>query len=171
MQENQKDTNNMIDDLKSNVLNVSGEALDKTLNRIVDDKLIQFVPTLIYRLKTTTDPITRNDIALALLDLDAKDSVDDIWSVVNLKKNRGYSGTLLYVLQNFDNSKHIVDLFKIAATGEYEESQIAFQILDDIEVFSTMDTEVVTTLLNNMKANDEISIETYDELIEIIKSS
>ena len=78
---------------------------------IVDDigrrKIAKAIPTLIKHLISTDNGSLRNKIALALSDIGCSTAIEHLIKMLSHPKTIGNRGTLLYALENLDNSVQI----------------------------------------------------------------
>ncbi|MSR58886.1 MAG: hypothetical protein EXS05_14750 [Planctomycetaceae bacterium] len=74
------------------------------------------------------------------------------------RTNKGYTGTLIWLLHPFDCSQHFTELFELALFGDYEEYCMAWMILR-VQCFDVTEMEIRTARnkLRSLKVRDGLS--------------
>ncbi|MCF2718128.1 HEAT repeat domain-containing protein [Paenibacillus sp. UKAQ_18] len=98
-----------------------GEKLDYT-----------FTPILLRYLATTDSVLLRNVIAITLADLVDREAVLPLIDLLRNPKTKGNRGTLLYALEFFDVSTHVVALVDLL-DDTFEASRQSYQLISTVK--------------------------------------
>ncbi|AHC19090.1 MULTISPECIES: HEAT repeat domain-containing protein [Paenibacillus] len=98
-----------------------GEKLDHT-----------FTPILLRYLATTDSVLLRNVIAITLADLGDSEAVLPLIDLLRNPKTKGNRGTLLYALEFFDVSTHVVELVDLL-DDTFEASRQSYQLISNVQ--------------------------------------
>ncbi|PNQ81890.1 HEAT repeat domain-containing protein [Paenibacillus sp. F4] len=98
-----------------------GEKLDHT-----------FTPILLRYLATTDSVLLRNVIAITLADLGDREAVLPLIDLLRNPKTKGNRGTLLYALEFFDVSTHVVALVDLL-DDTFEASRQSYQLISTVQ--------------------------------------
>ncbi|MEK4428708.1 HEAT repeat domain-containing protein [Paenibacillus sp. FSL M7-0802] len=98
-----------------------GEKLDHT-----------FTPILLRYLATTDSVLLRNVIAITLSDLGDSEAVLPLIDLLRNPKTKGNRGTLLYALEFFDVSTHVVELVDLL-DDTFEASRQSYQLISNVQ--------------------------------------
>ncbi|MGW8440793.1 HEAT repeat domain-containing protein [Paenibacillus sp. S33] len=98
-----------------------GEKLDYT-----------FTPILLRYLATTDSVLLRNVIAITLADLGDREAVLPLIDLLRNPKTKGNRGTLLYALEFFDVSTHVVALVDLL-DDTFEASRQSYQLISIVQ--------------------------------------
>ncbi|MDY8046182.1 HEAT repeat domain-containing protein [Paenibacillus polymyxa] len=98
-----------------------GEKLDYT-----------FTPILLRYLATTDSVLLRNVIAITLADLGDREAVLPLIDLLRNPKTKGNRGTLLYALEFFDVSTHVVALVDLL-DDTFETSRQSYQLISTVQ--------------------------------------
>ncbi|AZH28602.1 MULTISPECIES: HEAT repeat domain-containing protein [Paenibacillus] len=98
-----------------------GEKLDHT-----------FTPILLSYLATTDSALLRNVIAITLADLGDSEAVLPLIDLLRSPKTKGNRGTLLYALEFFDVSTHVVVLVDLL-DDTFEASRQSYQLISTVQ--------------------------------------
>ncbi|MDY7992493.1 HEAT repeat domain-containing protein [Paenibacillus polymyxa] len=98
-----------------------GEKLDHT-----------FTPILLRYLATTDSVLLRNVIAITLADLGDREAVLPLIDLLRNPKTEGNRGTLLYALEFFDVSTHVVALVDLL-DDTFEASRQSYQLISTVK--------------------------------------
>ncbi|WP_258297379.1 HEAT repeat domain-containing protein [Paenibacillus peoriae] len=99
-----------------------GEKLDHT-----------FTAILLRYLATTDSVLLRNVIAITLADLGDREAVLPLIDLLRNPKTKGNRGTLLYALEFFDVSTHVVVLVDLL-DDTFEASRQSYQLISTVQV-------------------------------------
>lgn len=90
-------------------------------------------PRLRQVLASTEDPLVRNALALALSDMKDPPAFDALLDLIKSARTEGKRGTLLYALGAYDCSTALPVLVDVVIHGNFEESNQALSLINEIE--------------------------------------
>lgn len=104
--------------------------------RIIEDVVEKldhtFTPILLRYLATTDSVLLRNAIAITLADLGDSEAVLPLIDLLRNPKTKGNRGTLLYALEFFDVSTHVVALVDLL-DDTFEASRQSYQLISNVQ--------------------------------------
>ncbi|QYK66304.1 HEAT repeat domain-containing protein [Paenibacillus sp. S02] len=104
--------------------------------RIIEDVVEKldhtFTPILLRYLATTDSVLLRNAIAITLADLGDSEAVLPLIDLLRNPKTKGNRGTLLYALEFFDVSTHVVVLVDLL-DDTFEASRQSYQLISNVQ--------------------------------------
>lgn len=160
----------MKESFNKNLTQLESGDIDKVelaLSSIVSEGNKEAIPYLLQTLRSTEDADIRNAIALALSDLQAHEAVAALLEIIKNPKHKGFTGTLLYALQNLDCKDYFLDFIHILGEGTFENSEMALGLIekyaDDVDYGVRL--EAINTLKSFKKGQSpEFASSKYDNL-------
>jgi HEAT repeat protein len=134
-----------------------GEKLDHT-----------FTPILLRYLVTTDSVLLRNVIAITLADLGDSEAVLPLIDLLRNPKTKGNRGTLLYALEFFDVSTHVVALVDLL-DDTFEASRQSYQLISNVQDKITKAQKDICRQLIRRKLDDHKNKYKRDFLLESLE--
>ncbi|WP_223264188.1 HEAT repeat domain-containing protein [Paenibacillus sp. IHB B 3084] len=92
----------------------------------------KFTSILLKYLESMENALLRNVIAIKLADLESNEAVLPLINLIRSPKTKGNRGTLLYALESFDASSHVVTLVDLL-DDTFEASRQSFQLISNMK--------------------------------------